>query len=85
MSNIFIKVFANLQYIGEVATINPLNKEYLSAVIDQSIVVSMPSKQKIVLNLPKQQLMVHYFHLEGYSKPIDVLHYHVHPFTGNDL
>merc|ERR1712158_356429 len=76
-----LKVFANMQYIGEVATINPLNKEYLSAVVDQSIVVSVPSKLKIALNLPEQSLMVQYFHLEGYSKPIDVLHYHVHPFT----
>ena len=73
-----------MQYIGEVATINPLNKEYLSAAVDQSIVVSVPSKLKIALNLPEQSLMVQYFHMEGYSKPIDVLHYHVHPFTGNN-
>ena len=75
------KVFHTMQFIAEVAMVNPFNKEYLTTTFDQSLVIQLPLEVKVELDMPAQLAVFKIKMLEQFSKVFDMVHYHVHPFT----
>jgi len=75
------KFFATVQYFGHVGTIIPFTGERVLTAIDHTDLYNLPAVLMVNADLPKQQVKIVFRGLPSVTKPIDIVHHHVHPFS----
>jgi len=83
------EMFYSLQLFGTVGVVNPLNKEYVSTSIDQTLAATVPIATKVEMDLVQQSVKVsakiHCQCSNPNEQKVKLLHYHVHPFTSRQV
>jgi len=73
---------ATVQYTGWVGTVSPFDGEYIVSGIDQHAVINFPNEFNVNVDMREQTVKVSMKpRTEMAGRPVDLLHYHVRPFT----
>jgi len=75
------KIFATMQYTGYVGTIIPFTGERAVTAVDQTSVYNIPATVMVNVDVPKQHARIVMKIDEALVKPVDIVHFHNHPFS----
>jgi hypothetical protein len=80
-ASLSVKTMLAVQYVGWVGTVCPFTSEYIVTGVDEHAVLNIPAEISVKIEREEQKASIKIKPIMSGSSPIDVLHYHVRPFT----